>query len=122
MVVSAKGLHSVPDAAEWITERRTERRNGSSWDVTKGETLKLAAIGYKQAKVFGRERERCLGGGFDIFSILAHVHIQSNLVHEHVRVENNSSLNLKTFPDHPSKGNAGETATFVILHRSTPDI
>ena len=94
--------HLAPDPAEWRTERGSE-----------GETLDLGAVGLRQAAACGRERLGCLANGIDV---------QANLVLEHVRIENDSGVSLETFPDHPSKRNAGETVTCAILHRSTPDI
>jgi len=81
--------------------------------MTRGETLKLGAVGPSQVKGGGWERGRYLKDGIDA---------KSNLVFEHVRVENDSNVNLETLPDHPSKGNAGETVTLAVYYRSTPDI
>jgi hypothetical protein len=67
----------------------------------------------RQGAVWRRERLRCPVDGIDV---------QSNLIPEHVCVENDSSVSLETFSDHPSKGNAGETVACAILHRSAPDV
>ena len=67
----------------------------------------------RQGAVWRREWLRCLVDGIDV---------QSNLIPEHVRIEDDSSASRETFPDHPPKGNAGETVTCAILHRSAPDI
>ena len=81
--------------------------------MTEGETFKLSATGFSQVKGRGRERLRCRGEGIDV---------QSDLMLKHVRVENDSGVNLETLPDHPPEGYAGEAVTCAVYHRSTPDI
>ena len=56
---------------------------------------------------------RCFLDGIDV---------QSNLTLKHVGVEGYSSFDLKTFPDHPSKGDASEAVTRAIRHGTTSDI
>ena len=73
----------------------------------------LGAVGPREVKGCGCESFGCLVDG---------INIQPNLVLEHVRVENDTSVNLETFPDHPSKGNAGEAATFAVFHGPAPDV
>jgi hypothetical protein len=41
---------------------------------------------------------------------------------EHVGIENDPRVNLETFPNHPSKGNAGETVTCTVLHGPTANV
>ena len=107
--VETKVWQLAPNPAEW----GTGRGNDGNWDLAKGESLKLSGIGPSQVKGCGRERLRRLKDRIDV---------KSNLVLEHVCVENDPNIELENFPDHPSKGDAGETMTLAICYRSTPDV
>jgi len=48
--------------------------------------------------------------------------VQSDFMPKHVRIKNDSGVNLETFPDHPSKRDAGETVTCTVLHGSTANV
>ena len=96
--------------------------------MNEGETLKFIVVGLDQGKVFGRER---LGGleGRESFGRLVGrerakdgTGIQSNFMLKHVHVEKESNVEFETLPDHPSKGNAGETVRCVVLYRSASNI
>ena len=106
--VGAEVWQVGPDPSEW----GTEARNDGSWDTTEGETLKFVARP-SQAQGCRWEWRGCTEAGFDV---------QSNLMLEHVGVENDSDVSLETFPDHPPKGNAGKTVALAILNRSAPNI
>ena len=107
--VEAKAWQLGPDPAEW----GTEPRNDGSRDTTEGESLKFAAAGQSQVKGCRREWR---GHSVNV------INIQSNLVHGHVGIENDSNVSLETLPDHPPKGDASKTVTFAVLYRSTPNI
>ena len=78
-----------------------------------GKTLKAGAVGPSQVKGFGHERWGRLENGIDV---------KSTLMLEHVRIENDSRIDLETFSDHPAKGNAGEAVTLAVCDRSTTNI
>src|SRR5882757_6130517 len=48
--------------------------------------------------------------------------VQTNIVLKDVRVEDDPSAGLETFPDHPPKGNSSKGMSFLVPHRSTSDI
>ena len=110
-VARTKVRQSVPNPAEW----GSERGNDGNRDTTEGEPQKIRRVEPTQAQVeiFRREWLGCLSDGIDV---------QSNLVLEHVGVEDYSSVDLETLPDHPPKGNTSKGMTFAILHGSTADI
>jgi hypothetical protein len=77
------------------------------------ETANLIGARLIQGMGLRREWVGCLENG---------IGVHSDLMLEHVRIKNDSGVNLETFPNHPSKGDAGETVTCTVLHRSTANV
>ena len=94
-------------------ERKTESGNGGSRDTKQSETPHLIAAGFIQIMGLRWERVGCPENGIDV---------QSDLVLEHVRIENDFRVDLETFPNHPSKGNSGEAVTCTVLHGSAANV
>ena len=107
--LQAETFRLTPKPAEWESESGKD----GNWDTAQSEAPNLIGAGAIQGMGLRREWVGCLIKGFDV---------QSDLMHEHVRIENYSSVGLETLPNHPSKGDAGETVTCTVLHRSTTNV
>ena len=96
--------------------------------MDEGETLKFSVVGLDQEKVFGRERLGGPKGREDLGRLRGRecskdgTGIQSNFMLKHVHVEKDSNVEFETLPDHPSKGNTGETVRCTVRHRPTSNI